>query len=218
MTRTRATTASYTGPREDVVALIPPGAGRILDVGCSDGTLGAGLRARGAEVWGIEYDPDFASVASARLDRVLQGDAATVVRELEDEEPFDVVICADVLEHLADPAGTLQGIRGLLTADGRCIVSLPNVRFYTTFVELALRGRWPRKDRGVHDRTHLSWFTDLDAREMFAAAGFAVEEARAHYRLADLPHHPRNRYARLFARGPLRPFLAYQYLYRLRPA
>jgi SAM-dependent methyltransferase len=218
MDRGEATISSYTGAREDVAALVPPGVRRILDVGCSDGTLGASLRGRGAEVWGIEYDAHFASVASARLDRVLQGDAAAIVRDLEGHDRFDVVVCADVLEHLPQPAETLGRVRRLLTPGGCCVVSLPNVRFYTTFIELGLRGRWPRRDRGVHDRTHLSWFTDRDARDMFAGAGFALETTRTNYRLADLPNHPRNRYADLFARGPLRPFLAYQYLYRLRPA
>src|SRR3954469_17212980 len=134
MAHTRATISSYTGSRPDVTALVPPSARRILDVGCSDGSLGASLRGHGAEVWGIEYDAGFASIAETRLDRVFQGDAVNVVPQLEAQDPFDVIVCADVLEHLAEPAAVLQSVRTLLSVDGCCIVSLPNVRFYTTFL------------------------------------------------------------------------------------
>lgn len=185
-------------------------------MGCAEGALGALIRDRGAEVWGVEYDSAFAAVAAQRLDRVLVGDAAEALTEISTSEAFDVVICADVLEHLVDPGSVLVEARRLLIDDGCCVVSLPNVRFYTTFTQLGFRGRWPRRDRGVHDRTHLSWFTDRDARELFREAGFSVEQTAENYRLADEPGRRRNRFARRAAIGPLRPFLVYQHLYRLR--
>jgi SAM-dependent methyltransferase len=208
-----ATVDSYTGIRDDVTSLVPA-ARRVLDVGCSDGSLGASLRSGGAEVWGIDYDHGFATQAAEKLDRVLDGDAVERLAEL-DGERFDAVICADVLEHLVDPWDVLLQIGELLSPGGAVVVSLPNVRFYTTFVELGLRARWPRRDRGVHDRTHLRWFTDADARAMFADTGFAVTDAVTNYRLADRPMHPLNPHARRFARGPLKGVLAYQHLYRL---
>lgn len=210
-------TASYTGPRPDVVGLIPPDAQTFLDVGCSNGRLGEEIKRvrRRMEVWGIEIVPDFAAQAERRLDRVLVGPAGELIPTIDRE--FDCVVCADVLEHIPeDPTELLRDLHRLLTPNGRCIVSLPNVRFYTTFVELALRGRWPRRERGVHDRTHRHWFTDADARQMFFEAGYQVEEALTHYRLRDEPG-PHNRRARRYARGPLRPFLAYQLLYRIAP-
>jgi hypothetical protein len=142
---------------------------------------------------------------------VLEGDALSCLTELD--ERFDLVICADTLEHMVDPDAVLREVRRLTD---QCIVSLPNVRFYTTFTELALRGRWPRRDRGVHDRTHLRWFTDRDARAMFDRADFRVEATTNRYRLSDSPDSRKNEYADYVARGPLRGFLAYQHLYRLR--
>ena len=208
--------ASYTGDRPDVAALIPP-AGRILDVGCSTGTLGESLKRRtGAEVWGIEADTRPAREAARRLDRVLATSVEEAIDTLHDER-FDVVVCADVLEHLDDPQATLAALRALLAPGGCIVVSLPNVRFYDTFVQLAVRGDWPRRDRGLFDRTHRHWFTDRDARALFDSASLVVEKAAANYRLLERPARL-NRYARFVARGPLRGFLAYQYLYRLRPA
>jgi SAM-dependent methyltransferase len=215
--KSRSTLRSYTGGRPDVAALVPGSARRILDVGCSNGRVGHDLKlALGAEVWGIEYDPDFAAVAEEVLDRVICADAAVAAGELRGEQ-FDCIVCADVLEHMPNPEVALERLARLVGPGGHVVVSLPNVRFYDTLVQLGFRGTWPRRDRGVHDRTHLQWYTDSDARAAFADAGLRVVHQTANYRLKDGPGRI-NKIAPLFARGPLRPFLAYQYLYRLAPA
>jgi methionine biosynthesis protein MetW len=209
---------SYTGARPDVTGMLGGSPSRVLDIGCSDGSLAATLKERGTEVWGIELDPEFAARATQRIDRVLQGDALERTAELvEAGEQFEAVICADCLEHMVSPDQVLSNVRKLVANDGQCIVSLPNVRFYTTFTNLGFRGRWPMNDRGVHDRTHLRWFTDRNARDLFASCDFVVEDFVTHYRITDLPH-PKNRCAKYLAFGPWAPFLAYQYVYRLRPS
>lgn len=216
MTKTTLQREMYTTPRPDVVRMLRSTPQRVLDIGCSDGSLSATFSARGADTCGIEYDPEFAEIARTRLARVLEGDALDHVRRLVREDAlFDTIICADSLEHMVEPEAVLGCVRSLLAPNGQCVVSLPNVRFYTTFTNLALRGRWPMLDRGVHDRTHLRWFTDLNAREMFAATGFTVEAEFTHYRVTDKPIERRNRHAQRLAVGPLRPFLAYQYVYLL---
>src|SRR5688500_8968787 len=182
---------AYTGPRPDVAEMVAGDPRKLLDVGCSDGSLAATLP---GERWGIEIDPEFAAAARKRLDRVLEGDALACLTQLD--ERFDLVICADSLEHMADPEAVLREVRRLTD---QCVVSLPNVRFYTTFTALALRGRWPRRDEGVHDRTHLRWFTDRDAREMFDRAGFRVEAAANRYRLSNTQGPRRDRYAEWLA-------------------
>jgi methionine biosynthesis protein MetW len=208
---------SYTSTRGDLLPLLPRYAGRILDIGCSNGALGLALKQRfGAYVAGIEIDPDFAHEAATKLDRVVCDDALAGLEQLQDE-PFDCAICADVLEHLVDPAAVLRAVRTLLTPGATVVVSVPNVRFYDTFVQLAVRGRWPERDRGIYDRTHLRWFTDANARALFADTGFAVTHASQNYRLHDSPNARINRLAPRVARGPLRAFLAYQLLYAVTP-
>ena len=196
---------------------MPSNAGRVLDIGCSNGAFGAEVkRLLGATVVGIEIDPGFAREAEDQIDHVVCGDALRALDELSGER-FDCVVCADVLEHLVDPDGVLTALRRLLSADATVVVSLPNVRFYDTFVQLGLRGRWPERERGVHDRTHLRWFTDANARALFARTRYRVVRSRANYRLRDSPGARVNRFASRLARGPLRPFLAYQLLYALTP-
>jgi 2-polyprenyl-3-methyl-5-hydroxy-6-metoxy-1,4-benzoquinol methylase len=206
---------SYTTPRTDLLALLPLTAARVLDVGCSSGTFGAEVKRRlGSTVVGIEIDPTFAREAAPRIDRVLCQEALAALAELG-EERFDCVVCADVLEHLVDPDAALRAVRHMLSPQATVVVSLPNVRFYDTFVQLGVRGRWPERDRGVHDRTHLRWFTDANARALFLRTGYHVLRSAVNYRLSDRPDARINRMASRVARGPLRPFLAYQLLYVL---
>ena len=208
---------SYTSARTDVTAMLPHVPRRLLDIGCSDGSLARTIKDQGAEAWGIELDAQFAATAAARLDTVLQGDALVRTAELvQAGERFDAIICADSLEHMVDPWAVLRNVRKLVDDNGVVIVSLPNVHFYTTFVWLLFRRRWRYRELGIHDRTHLRWFTDLNARDMFAETGFHIEDCVTYYRLVDQPAPKRNRLAPHLAIGPLKSFLAYQYLYRLR--
>jgi Methyltransferase domain len=63
-----------------------------------------------------------------------------------------------VLEHLSDPLPVLVALNRTLSADGRVIVSVPNVAHLWVRLSLAL-GRWDYAARGILDRTHLRFFT-----------------------------------------------------------
>lgn len=157
-----------------VLAAVPDGA-RVLDVGCSTGYLAAVLRERGCTVVGLEADPAAAERARAHCEAVVAGDveSAATRAQAEAHAPFDVVLCADVLEHLRDPEEVLAWLGTLLGDGGRAIVSLPNIAHWTARREL-LRGRFPQADHGLFDRTHLRFFTRATARDLAARAGFAL--------------------------------------------
>jgi len=166
---------AYENPRPDVQAMVPASARRVLDLGCSSGALGAALKAArpGLEVVGVELDPDYAADAAARLDRVVCADVAELAARPDldaDLGRFDCFVCADVLEHLVDPWGVLEGYLRLLEPGGHLVVSVPNVRYWETFWTLARHGHWPRRAMGLFDRTHLRWFTIGDALALVGGA------------------------------------------------
>jgi methionine biosynthesis protein MetW len=203
---------AYEGDRPDVQALVPVGVRRVLDLGCATGALGAGLKRRGAEVVGIEIDPGYAAAAAGRLDRVINADAE---QALADEElgRFDCLVAADVLEHLVDPWLALRRASALLDPGGTAVISLPNVRFFETFWELGVRGRWPRRPQGIFDSTHLRWFTLRDARDLVEQAGLRVVEVRGQIRIRPIG----SRFDRFFtwlARTPVSELFTFQYLLR----
>lgn len=203
---------AYENSRPEVQELVPPGARRILDVGCASGALGAALKARQqAEVVGIELERDYASDAAERLDRVIVADLDQLEREALDVGTFDCLIAADVLEHLRDPWQALSALVRNLDAGGTAVVSLPNIRYWETFLQVGLRGRWPVREEGIFDRTHLRWFTLSDARGLMERAGLNVTQVAPQYRLR--PDDWRSeRQARRMARTPLAPFFAFQYV------
>lgn len=149
---------AYASSRPEVVALVPPAARRVLDVGCSDGHLGAALVARGHHVVGLEVDPVLAAAAAGRLDEVHEVDAEAAVAAERGFGEFDCIVLADVLEHLRDPWRAVRWADHQLAPGGVLVVSVPNVRHLRTFWHLAVHRRWLYEDVGICDRTHLRFF------------------------------------------------------------
>jgi 2-polyprenyl-3-methyl-5-hydroxy-6-metoxy-1,4-benzoquinol methylase len=171
--------AAYAGSREDVAALVPAAARRVLDVGCSTGALGEYLGTRGHEVTGLEVEPTLAAEARPRLRRVVEADVEVLARSDTDMGgPFDCVVFADVLEHLRDPWAVVRWGAGLLAEGGSVVISVPNVR-HIRLVRTVLRHRhWPYDQVGIFDRTHLRWFAFRNLPELLEGTGLSITELR----------------------------------------
>jgi GT2 family glycosyltransferase/tetratricopeptide (TPR) repeat protein/SAM-dependent methyltransferase len=218
--------AGYFGhARPELVALIPPTARAVLDIGCGAGRLGEAVKARQeARVTGIELDRSAANLARGRLDHVLVGDVEQMELPFEPQS-FDTVVCADVLEHLHEPGQLLRRIRTWLKPGGWVVASIPNVRHHSV-VRGLLAGHWTYEPARLLDRTHLRFFTLREIEKLFYRAGFAVnymgmvpgpgddgwqEQAQAgrvnvgRLHIGDLPP------------GEAEEFYAYQYLIRAEP-
>lgn len=159
-----------------LLAEVPPGA-RVLDVGCAEGFLGQVLHERGCTVAGVEYDERAAQAArtSGWYEHVVAGDVTDpAVRDAVAPGPYDRILFGDVLEHLARPADVLRWAATLLGPAGRVVLSVPNIAHWTGRRAL-LRGRFPREDHGLFDRTHLQFLTRATARALVEDAGLRVE-------------------------------------------
>jgi len=145
---------------------------KILDVGCASGYLGRELKKKGAEVYGIEISEKAGKEAKKALNGVIIGDIEKINLPYP-ENFFDVIVCADVLEHLFDPTATLIELRNYLKDDGRLIVSLPNVANWWVRKELLL-GRFEYQNTGLLDKGHLRFFTRDSAKRCFLEAGYKI--------------------------------------------
>jgi SAM-dependent methyltransferase len=162
----------YDGFNERLLAAVPPGARRILEVGCARGRLGYELKRQDPSryVAGVELDAEAALAAKERLDDVFVLDAQAELPPVDPAE-FDCMVFGDVLEHLVDPEAVLRRYRPLLAADGVVLVSLPNIQHYSTLRSL-LRGDFPYQPSGLLDATHLRFFTHMSFAKLLLDAGF----------------------------------------------
>jgi len=204
---------SYIGHREDIIRLVPHNVKKVLDVGCSTGALGVQIKKRfSAEVVGIEIDERMAEVAKENLDRVILGDLDQInMGDYLLPKYFDCIIFADVLEHLKNSEKVLKTATSFLLDDGLIIASIPNIRHYSTIINLLFRGYWPYRERGIHDRMHLRFFTLKNITELFHYANLRIIQLIRNYRIFERPH-PYNRFSKYFPLFTFREFLVFQYL------
>jgi 2-polyprenyl-3-methyl-5-hydroxy-6-metoxy-1,4-benzoquinol methylase len=88
--------------------------------------------------------------------------------------PADVLVCADVLEHVPDPGSLLARLLATyLRPGGTLIVSLPNVAHWYVRASLLL-GRWEYADKGILDRTHLRFFSARAAERLLLDTGLRI--------------------------------------------
>jgi 2-polyprenyl-3-methyl-5-hydroxy-6-metoxy-1,4-benzoquinol methylase len=145
----------------------------VLECGCSTGFFSKLISAGGTRVVGIEIDPEAAEQAKRFCSRVLSIDLNQRNWIQGVGERFDLVMFADVLEHLIEPQATLRDTRQLLAPGGRVLISLPNIAYWTARATLLL-GKFEYQEVGILDYTHLRFFTVKTARRMIQDAGYRV--------------------------------------------
>jgi SAM-dependent methyltransferase len=169
-------------------ALVPAGS-LVLDVGCGSGDLGRFLCERAAAVDGIEPNPDRAEEARRALRTVVTG-VAGPHSHVPLASNYDVIIFADVLEHIPYPSASLDWARSLLAPDGRVIALIPNSANWK-FRRKMLWGDWSYADTGYFDRDHVRFYDIHTARALGEESGF--DETAVEYIPGLLPK-PLNRW------------------------
>ncbi|MDJ0645973.1 MAG: class I SAM-dependent methyltransferase [Flavobacteriaceae bacterium] len=90
-------------------------------------------------------------------------------------EYFDLIIFADVLEHLIDPLRTLQDIKKALKKNGVVLISIPNIRNIRALYKVFIKGDFSYEERGVFDYTHLRFFCKKNIKELVVNSGLQVD-------------------------------------------
>lgn len=143
---------------------------RILDLGCSNGRLGELLRLDGHTVIGV--DNEKVDGVGERLDGFVEADLNQGVPE-EVGGDYDVVIGADVFEHVMDPEKLLRQLRDVLAPRGVVIASVPNVAHWYPRLRV-VTGNFDYERRGIFDAGHLRFFTQKSFERMATRAGMRV--------------------------------------------
>ncbi|MGD8705611.1 MAG: class I SAM-dependent methyltransferase [Syntrophobacterales bacterium] len=147
--------------------------GRLLDVGCSIGTLMSVAKELGWEVEGLEPNPKAANLAREQGFSMREGFfTAEQVRELPGG--YQCVVMSDVIEHISDPVEALRLAKGLLEPGGFLLVSTPNLESF-----------WCRKFQ-LKPEEHLFLFSSENLRTVLERQGLKIYHLQETSRRRDL--------------------------------
>jgi len=201
--------------------------GRALDVGCADGTVAAELRSRGHHVTGV--DVAASPGVKERVDLFVEADLDHgLPGAVLEADRYDLVLAADVLEHVRQPERLLVELHDVLAPHGRVLVSVPNFGHWYPRIRVAL-GRFDYDRRGILDQDHVRFFTRRSFERLLHRSGWhiiAQEATGLPFDVADrggsggLADRLKRTVGRIDAMGVrTRPTLfGYQLLYELEPA
>jgi glycosyltransferase involved in cell wall biosynthesis len=148
---------------------------RILDIGCWGGHFAAHARAAGHEVTGVDC-LEIPGVRE-RTDHFVKASLeAGIPAEVGDG--FDIIVAADVIDHLSRPGEVLRDMCRVLRPGGLVLLSVPNFAHWYPRMRIAA-GMFGYDRRGILDETHLRFFTRATLRRLVHASGFDILEEQA---------------------------------------
>jgi 2-polyprenyl-3-methyl-5-hydroxy-6-metoxy-1,4-benzoquinol methylase len=143
----------------------------VLDVGCVDhhvskerdaGWLHRHIREHAASVLGLDHNRAAVEALVAAGYDIVVGDA----EDFELDRCFDLIVAAELIEHLNNPALFLACARRHLKEQGQLVLTTPNPFYPKRQLEILMWGR-----AQVHGE-HTMWFCPQTLGVMLSNAGF----------------------------------------------
>lgn len=157
--------------------MIEPGGGKILDIGCCDGTFTRVIleKSKASKVIGVDALSHCVAFAKRRFARSKKmffrtGDA----HELHfKNRSFDAVFCLETLEHVVDPDEVVLEMRRVLKDDGYILVLVPSENFLFKYFVWPLWTLWRGK---IWKGTHLHDYSADEILIKLQQGGFKIKE------------------------------------------
>ena len=146
---------------------------RILDVGCGDGRYLRMFDSWGVpktQIWGTELDATVVQQLQEQGFQVREG----VIEVIHDVPMayFDLIVLLQVIEHVADPPGTVRRLAELLAPGGILVIETPNVD--SLDFRLFCRRYWG----GYHFPRHWNFFNSKTLSRLLTSVGLHVVRVR----------------------------------------
>jgi 2-polyprenyl-3-methyl-5-hydroxy-6-metoxy-1,4-benzoquinol methylase len=207
----------FSNIRYDVISLIPSNPDqKILEVGAGSGNTLVYLKENhmASHVAGVEL----MKLPGSNQDNILINTFQIANIENEDilapEEYFDVILCADVLEHLVDPWSAVQKISRHLKKEGLLIVSIPNLREWKTIFKVIFKGEFNyQPEGGIMDKTHLRFFCKKNVRTLLTTDHLTPVFSVPNFMLKSVPQGRKRKLINLLSFRIFEDFLTVQYLF-----
>ena len=144
-----------------------------LDMGCGAGLLAEPLARLGARVTGVDAAPENIGAAAAHASAVgLDIDYIAGGVEAIAGRTFDLVTSMEVIEHVTDPQGFVNGLAGALADDGLMVLSTPNRTPRSRLAMITLAEGTGAIPKGTHDWD--KFITPEELTGMLERAGLSV--------------------------------------------
>lgn len=206
----------YSNVRHDLISLIDVNKKglKILEVGAAYGATLFYLKSQNIadEVVGIDLFEDTKNKEKyLPLDTFIFGNIESLDISMY-ENYFDIILLADVLEHLIEPKIALEKLYKTIKVNGEILVSMPNVRHYSVFNQVFLKGDFKYAESGILDYTHYRFYCKRNIVNLIESSSFKTTEiisSLKKYKGKSIAKHI-NR----FTFGVFEPFFTVQYLYK----
>jgi len=173
--------------RENLAAsLLNNNEGKLLDVGCGDGSLIFKVRNKYNKVYGIDISPSRISRAQKLARQKFPNDNGLYFSVCDIDKginfpdaTFDTVTCLAVLEHIFDTYFVLGEINRVLKNNGTLILQVPNIAYLKYRIQLFF-GKLPVTSSPFNwkeigwDGGHLHYFTKKTLSKLLEESGFKI--------------------------------------------
>jgi 2-polyprenyl-3-methyl-5-hydroxy-6-metoxy-1,4-benzoquinol methylase len=152
---------------------------KVLEIGAGPGSITRVLQDYcNCHVTALEVDSKAIKKLAGFCGQVHQADLNDPrwMEHIRSEGQFDVVLAADVLEHLYDPLVVLKSMKELVREQGYIVVSLPHVG-HSAVGACLLDEDFEYRDWGLLDRTHIRFFGMKNMQSLFEHAGLKIVRA-----------------------------------------
>ena len=148
---------------------LPFGQSDLLEIGCGSGMRLQEMSKQGWKCVGIDISP--VAVERARKNAPEANVLNSTLADLSTQKCFDMIVVSQVLEHLPDPAESLQKCFKLLSSGGKLFIGIPNFGSY----EAKLFGKYWI---GLDIPRHMVHFSEPVVRRLLEDCGFSIVTIR----------------------------------------
>ena len=160
--------------REKILKLVGSiGKKNILDLGCASGYLARELKRTDNFVAGLDISDKFAQTLKNDLDYFAIFDIEEDIWPQEFlTDKFDLIIGAEVIEHLFSPQEFLKKIKKVLKPGGEVIITTPNFLVWNNRLRMLL-GQYGNKEK-FFDQGHINLFSYCGFKKLLRENDYQV--------------------------------------------
>lgn len=152
---------------------------RVLEIGAGPGSITKLLtHVSNCRVTALDIDDDSIKRLASHCEHAYKTDLNNPnwPQVLVGSDKFDVVVAADVLEHVYQPQSVLTAMKDFLNEDGYIVISLPHVG-HSVIHACLFDENFEYNDFGLLDKTHIRFFGIKNIQKLFEDARLKIIHA-----------------------------------------